>query len=410
MQPVIDDQSEFDKLCEHIEQAGLVAFDTEFISEYTYQPELCLLQFATAKRWAAVDPFCVKHLDRWWELMADEKTTVVVHGGQAEVRFCLSACRRPPKKLVDVQIAEGLRSRSYPLGYQALVSRVIGKKVHGKETRSDWRRRPLSKEQIHYAVEDVKHLLAVWDRQKRSLAQRHRLAWAEAEFQRLVDELTAELTREGWRRLPGIHRLAPRELAVAAVLFQWRAEEAARRNKPARRILRDDLLLEVARRQPANMHELFATRDMNRTDYKRSADGLLECVQRGLAIPEEELPSRVPSGDNDRGQDEHVLGKLLAIALANRCAEMDVAMSLVGTSADLRQLVRWHVYGEKQGPHPRLTQGWRAEVCGDLLSDVLDGKVTLRVAEPDSDHPLVFERHPRRSSPRRHGDTETEEK
>src|SRR5690606_15259937 len=95
---------------------------------------------------------------------------------------------------------------------------------------------------------------------------------------------------------------------------------------------------------------------------------------------------------HEKGQDEHVLGQLLGIALANRCAEMNVAKQIVGTSADLRQLVRWHLYSKRTGTPPRLATGWRADVCGDLLTDVLDGKVTLRVADPDSDHPLAFER------------------
>ena len=86
-----------------------------------------------------------------------------------------------------------------------------------------------------------------------------------------------------------------------------------------------------------------------------------------------------------------MLGQLLAIALANRCAELDVAVALVGTSDELKTLVRWHVHGEQGGDTPRLCTGWRAEVCGDLLTDVLDGKISLRVT-PDGDTPLVFER------------------
>src|SRR5262245_8090596 len=156
---LITDQSRFDELCEHIRQSGEVAFDTEFLSEHTYRPELCLLQFATHKRSAAVDPYQVRDLSAWWKLMAGPNVTVVVHGGREEVRFCLwNAGARPPR-LFDVQIAEGLLSRAFPLNYNAIVSRELNVRTHGKETRTDWRRRPLTDRPIAYPIEDVEHLL-----------------------------------------------------------------------------------------------------------------------------------------------------------------------------------------------------------------------------------------------------------
>jgi ribonuclease D len=389
---LITDREEFVGLCAHMREAGLVAFDTEFVSEYTYRPELCLLQFATATECVAVDPYQVGSLDCWWELMADEETTVIVHGGQAEIKFCFDLGGSRPRNLVDVQMAEGLLSRSYPLSYVNLVNRVLGQKVHSGETRTDWRRRPLSQKQIDYALDDVTHLLTIWQRQQESLISRDRLAWVEAEFERMIDEISGDGSRPKWKRVSGMHKLSRRGLATLRELVDWRDSEAEKRDKPVRRVMRDDLLMEVAKRQPKTVGELTATRDMNRGDYKRCAPDLVKCVERGLAVDEKDLP-KLGAGDRpDRSQDEHVLGKLLGIALANRCADLDVAMSLVGTNSDLRSLVRWHLDAHDKGPRPRLATGWRADVCGDLLTDLLDGKISLRVADPDSDHPLVFER------------------
>jgi ribonuclease D len=324
--------------------------------------------------------------------MADEKVRVVVHGGQAEVRFCLNLGGKQPANVIDLQIAEGLRSRSYPLAYATLVARVVGAKVAGKETRTDWRRRPLSKQQVHYALEDVNHVLPVWEKQQRWLKRRGRLSWVESECDRFVAELVEDNARPPYERINGLHRLTRRELAALEALADWRDREARAKNRPVRRILRDDLLIELARRQPETEKDLLATRDMNRGDYRRNAPDMLAAIKSAMEIPEKKLPKRVPRQDTDNNQDEQVIGQLLGIALANRCAEQDVARPLVGTSADLRHLVRWHVYGEKDGPPPRLTEGWRAEVCGDLLEDVLDGKIALRVADASSDHPLIFER------------------
>lgn len=388
---LITTQLEFADFCGRMREAGTVGFDTEFVSEDTFRPDLCLLQFATAEESVAVDPFAVRDLTPWWDLMCDGVTTVVVHGGQAEINFCFQAVGRPPRNLIDVQLAEGLCSRGYPLSYQSLVARVLKVRVHGKETRTDWRRRPLSPQQIRYALEDVQHLLAVWRHQREKLVRLGRLAWAEAEFARMIGELCGEAS-DGWLRLSGVQKLQPRELAVAVEIFNWRAAEAARSNRPVRRVLRDDLILELARRQPRTRQELFASRDMNRSGYRRIAHDLLACIERGLELPEKELPSVPEAVSRERNQEEHVLGRLLGIALANRCAELDISLSLVGTNTDLRNLARWHVEYQRRGPPPKLAQGWRADVCGDLLEDLLDGKITLRVGNPQSDHPLVFER------------------
>ncbi|MBA3314593.1 MAG: HRDC domain-containing protein [Planctomycetota bacterium] len=392
---LIVDQAEFDAFCEHARAKRIVAFDSEFVAEYTYSPELCLLQFATDERLVGVDPYKVQNLSAWWDVMADPDVTVVVHGGQAEIRFCLELSGRKPVNLVDVQLAEGLRGRSYPLAFDSLVARVLGQRMKGKETRTDWRQRPLSAKQIEYALDDVEPLLRLWDTQRKGLDKRGRLEWAIAEFARMIEDIAADMQRPAWHRLPSLHRLSPREFAAAMELATWRENEAKSKNRPVRKMLRDDLVVELARRQPKTIVDLAATRDMNRGDYRRYFEDMLACLDRVREIPKAELPKPPEADRPDTNPDEHVLGQLLGIALSSLCAEKDVARTLVGTSADLRHLVRWHLYGEKDGDTPKLARGWRAELCGDLLTDVMDGKIAMRVADPNSDHPLVFERSER---------------
>ena len=394
---LIEDQAAFDELCQHIRSAGVVAFDTEFVSEHTYLPELCLLQLATSERSVAVDPYRVHDLSAWWEIMADEDTTVIVHAGREEIRFCLNLASRRPRRIVDTQIAEGLRSTTYPVGHESLVARVLGLKLEQHQTRTDWRRRPLSPEQLEYAVDDVRHLIDVWKKQQTSLKRLKRLEWAEAEFVRIVDELETERNEESWRRLGGLQKMRPRQLAVARELFQWRERLATERNQPIRRILRDDLIVDLALRQPKSAEAVLATRDMNRPSYKKHATELAACIARGVSLTESQLPRPTPVPESS--SEDHILSKLLQIVLANRCAELKVALGLVGTSADLKSLVRWHTKKNSKEPPPRLAQGWRAEVCGDLLADVLDGKVRFCVGDRDSEHPLVFEKIETPTSP-----------
>ncbi|MGE0377022.1 MAG: ribonuclease D [Planctomycetaceae bacterium] len=386
---LITTQTAFDELCEEIRDAGIVAFDTEFVSESYYRPRLCLMQFATPARAVVVDPFPIERLDAWWEIFMDEATTVVAHGAREEVRFCLHFGGAVPHRLVDVQVAEGLLSRGFPLSYKALVQSVLDQRIETHETRTDWVRRPLTSRQVDYALEDVEHVLTIWERQQKSLTKTGRLGWAWDEFARRSSVYAAEDEGDRWRKVSGVHKLSRRELAVVRELHAWRDQQAQQRDKPARTVLRDDLIIDLARRKPRKPEEVTATRGMQRRDFKRDAAELLGCVQRALELPDDECPRKATS--QHPLPQEDVLGKLLAIALADRCAELGISQSIVGSMSDLQDLVRWHAFSGGSGEPPALLQGWRAEVCGKVLTDLLDGRVCLRVADVHRDAPLVFE-------------------
>ncbi len=387
---LISHHEDFVELCRHIRESGVVAFDTEFVSESSYRPELGLLQFATDTQSAAVDPLAVGDLSAWWEIMADDQTTVIVHGGQAEIRFCLNLIQQPPRKLFDIQIAEGFRGRSYPLSYSAIVQRVLNQQVDGSQTRTDWLRRPLSVDQLTYALEDVEHVLDIWRTQTKWLQKHNRLSWAEAEMQRMIDDIVADDAMPPWQRLSGAHKLSRRELAVLQKLAAWREQEAAFRNRPTRRILRDDLLIDLAKRKPKTVQQALATRDMNRPEYKRRLPDVVEVIAEALAIPDKELPPKPRSRRQESSSDEQVISKLLSLSLSNRCAELDISQTLVANNKDLAELVRYHRFSNNRNGVPRILEGWRADVCGQLLLDVMDGRVGFRVAPPDSPTPLQF--------------------
>lgn len=387
---VISDRSEFEDLCRRLQGAAPIAFDTEFVSDAGYRPRLALLQFATGDLCEAVDALSVTDLSAWWSIMADPDIPVVVHGGQAEIRFCLQLGGVTPQNLIDVQIAEGFRSRSYPLSYSAIVQRVAGEVIHSSQTRTDWTRRPLSEEQIRYALEDVAHLPAIWDRQQSWLRRKGRLDWAIAEFQRQIEQIAIEDEAPVWEKISGIHKLPRRDLEAAKRLARWREREAARANRTPRRILRDDLLIDLARRRPRTAQQALLTRDLNRPEYRKRLDSILDVLREVDELPDSRLGPRLRSRREDVSSDEQVIAKLLSLALSNRCAELEIAQSLVGTNRDLNALVR-HLRGRESGDPPLLLTGWRNEVCGDLLRKVLAGRISFRVSPPGSPTPLLFD-------------------
>ncbi|MBB02182.1 MAG: hypothetical protein CMJ47_06020 [Planctomyces sp.] len=156
-------------------------------------------------------------------------------------------------------------------------------------------------------------------------------------------------------------------------------------------MLRDDLLVDLAHRQPQSESELLSSRDMQRSGYRRHIPQILEVIREAREIPESEWPKPDDEQQSRLKNEEHVLGKLLAIALANQCAELDLSPSLLATASDLRDFVRWY-QTKDNGDRPKLATGWRYEISGQILEDLLDGKVSLRVSDPESDHPLIFER------------------
>lgn len=393
MTALISQQSDFDALCERLQKSPVIAFDTEFVSEHTYRPKLCLLQFATAKETVAVDPLEGLDLTAWWELMANESNRIIIHGGREEILFCWHAIGKAPGNLVDIQIVQGLLSRGFPLSYSAIVQKVMKKKIHGKETRTDWAKRPLTDRQIEYALEDVRYLIEIAKKQDRRLKQRGRTEWASEECLQFVNGLieTQRTRSEAWTKLPKVSKLSGVELAIVQDLFLWRERIAEETNRPLRNILRDDLMVDLAHRHPRTEEEVMATRDMQRGSYRKHAEELVEVINKSSERPKSDWPAKLKPPEMDGSkQEEHVLSKLLAIALANCCAESDLSPAMVATANDLREFARWYS-NPKSVAQPRLARGWRYELCGSLLEDLLDGKLYLRVADPESDHPLVFE-------------------
>jgi ribonuclease D len=312
-----------------------------------------------------------------------------MHAAGEDLRICKLRAGRLPQRVFDVQIAAALVGFGYPLSLGTLVGQTLGVAVPGGETRTDWRRRPLSPGQIRYALDDVRFLLDIADLLRDRLQRRGRTSWAEAEFADFLDQIERRADEDRWRRLPGIHQLSRRGLEIARRLVEWRQEDARRANRPLRQVLRDDLLVAIARRQPASRRDLEALRDFNRPALLGKAGEILAVIAAAQRVPAEELPE--PAERREEGSGLSMVVSLLAASLTQCCAQHQVAPGLVGTTGDLKDLIRWHTEGQPEGRRPALIRGWREEVCGRTLLDVLAGRRALRVVDPLADVPVALE-------------------
>jgi len=391
---IVSRPEELPGCCAYLASCPRFGFDTEFVGEDSYHPHLCLVQVATAERLILIDPQTAGPLDAFWKLVTDPARLVVVHAGREEVRLCHLWTGRTPGNLFDLQIAAGLAGLAYPLGHAALVSRLLGVQLSKGETLTEWRNRPLTRAQIRYALDDVRYLLPLWQRLSTRLDELGRSEWAREEFGRLATNATpgeagAPGVAERWRKLRGLGALDRRRLAVARALYQWREETAARTNRPARAICRDDLIVEIARRSPERARDLHVIRGLPRRDL----DAVFQTVTRARALPPEQWPLLA-----EREQDPPHVGlvsNVLLAVLGDLCARRQLAPNLVASSQDVKLLVRARVQGTGAGDWlPReslLTNGWRSRFVLPELLAVLEGRRSLRVADPAAEAPFAFE-------------------
>lgn len=378
-----------DDLIHHLRGAGRFAFDTEFVSEETFEPNLCLIQVATADRLAVIDPLAVRDLSGFWDLVNDPAVEVVMHAAGEDLRIGKIKTGIVPRRVYDVQIAVGLVGPGYPLSLGNLVNGRAGVSLAGGETRTDWRRRPLSPAQLRYALDDVRYLLEIADGLAAELASLGRTEWVEAEFADFLANIRDRTDEDRWRRLPGLHGLNRRGLETARRLADWRQEDARRTNRPLRSVLKDDLLVAIAKRQPANRRDLEALRDFNRPNLLAKSDAILAAIAEAQAVPVDDLPS--PAERPDDGPGVAMVVSLLSATLARCCGQARVAVGLVGGASDLRDLIRWQVDGRPEARRPSLAKGWRGEVCGETLLDVLAGRRALRVVDPEAEFPVALD-------------------
>src|SRR5690242_15343580 len=185
-QQLVDNQEELAACCAHLSASSAFGFDTEFIGEDTYHPHLCLVQVATAERLYVIDPLAVESLECFWELVADPARVVVVHAGREEIRMCKLGCGRPPGNLFELQIAAGPVGLGYPMGHGPLVQQLLKVQLAKGETLTDWARRPLTRQQVQYAYDDVRYLLPLWRLLTKRLDKLGRAGWVTEEFQALT--------------------------------------------------------------------------------------------------------------------------------------------------------------------------------------------------------------------------------
>ncbi len=366
----VTDAATLKSLVDQIRPSGFVAVDTEFMRERTYWPKLCLIQVGNGEVNAIIDPLAFDELDALWDLLADETVLKVMHAGSQDMEIFFQLMGQVPTPAFDTQIAATLAGFPQQVGYGAIVNELLGVTLDKSDTFTDWAKRPLSSNQIEYALNDVRYLPEVYQRLRDDLDKQGRFGWLAPDFARFTDAATYEVVPENlFRKVKRFKSLNRRQMGVLREITAWRELEAQRRDIPRRWVIGDESLIEVARRSPSNAEELRGIRGVQDKLQKSAYESVLKAVRVGVAIPDDELPEitrrRRPVGDVEGAVD------LMSALVRFRAREHGVATPLLASRDDLDRLAR----GEQEG-NP-LLEGWRRSLVGEELVELLEGRVSL---------------------------------
>lgn len=336
--------------------ATTVALDTEFMREKTYRAELCLVQLADGANAVCVDPIAIPDLTPLIPLLTSAATVKVMHAARQDLEVLLPAVGLVTP-VFDTQIAAALAGHPSQVGYAELARRLLGVELPKAHTRTDWSRRPLSPEQQEYALDDVRHLVALRDRLLDTLRTQGRLAWLEEELATLANADALRVAPEdAWKKVKGLPGLDPGRQELAKELAAWRERRAVDRNRPRGWILDDAVLREIVLRLPRSLGALEALPEMQESVVRKCGDELLALVTAsGIPDPPPALPRR------ERPDPSQVaLVKKLSDISNDVAKQLEISGEVLATRRELERLAA----GRRD---VSLLRGWRADVVGQKL-------------------------------------------
>lgn len=367
--------------CASLQSSDVLAVDTEFVRERTYFHRIGLIQVAGKvagkDACAAIDPVLLKDLTPLLELLKDPNKIKVFHAARQDLEILVRLCGQVIPPVFDTQVAAALVGWGSQISFAKLIQKALGKRIHKSETYTDWCRRPLSQNQIDYAIDDVRYLMPAYERLLDRLKQLKRNDWVAGEVRIWEDPATFALPdpQKRFLKIKSLRSLKPRNLAVLRELAGWRESVAVSRDCLAKSIVRDETLLEIARKMPHEIKELSALRGFHHKEVGKSGAAIIQAVAKGNEVAEEDLPS-LPESDGYstvRGIEE-----LLSAFVQIRSEELKIEPSVL---ADRKRIHSFASSFEQKLDMSEnfLLQGWRRECIGEPMLSLLMGEVGLKI-------------------------------
>lgn len=364
-------------MVEEAYEAGSIGLDTEFLREKTYRARLCLVQVATRKDIYLFDPLDGRApIEEVAKLVADPAIEVLLHAGRQDLEILYERFGASPCSIFDVQIAAGFAGLGASLPYGRLVESITKTTLTKGESYTDWCKRPLTESQLRYAADDVRYLHVIADRLKDELTRGDRLEWVRAEMSYLEEVSLYEVDlSEIWRKVSGRGSLSGKQLSVLRELARWREEQAIDRDIPRGWVVKDQTLIEIARKAPSSTGTLKNMRGMPPKEAERSGGAILGAVTRGVQsepMATTDRPSRTAQ------MRARTLAGLADAIVRSRCEAARIAPELVSTRGELESLLTDVFSGSVDEQRHRLLQDWRRDLAGDAVVALARGEIAVR--------------------------------
>lgn len=358
-------------LCEKLAQAEYVTVDTEFIREKTYYPRLCLVQLAGPNDEAAVDPLAQGiDLSALFDLLANPKIIKVFHAAKQDVEIFLQLAGKIPSPLYDTQVAAMVCGYGEQIGYEALVNTILNEQLDKASRYTDWAQRPLTQRQIDYAISDVTHLRHVYESLRDEIAAKGRESWISEEMANLCETTTYVIQPdEAWRRMKYKNR-SPAYLNALQAVASWRERLAQIKDVPRGRLLKDEVVLQIAAMNPKTVEDLAQVRGAMHHLSADNARAIITAMEEARSKPREEFP-RDEKKRTMLTPAQEGLVDVLKLLLKMQCDEAKVASKLVADKEEIASFIL-----NPSAPSP-FAQGWRHDVFGKDARAFLDGKLVL---------------------------------
>ncbi|MBE9536309.1 MAG: HRDC domain-containing protein [Proteobacteria bacterium] len=375
---MIKKSAELAEIVERAKKAGRAAIDTEFVWERTYFPQLGLIQIGLSEEENfLIDAPAIDDLSPIGQLLEDESVVKILHDAQQDLYILRRATGAYPKNIFDTRLAGGFARLSSTISLMDLLKEVVGVSLPKTESRTDWLRRPLSDRQVAYAIDDVRYMPRVMDELIKRVDDAGRSEWLAEELSVYDDPALYEEKdpRTQYGRLKGVSRMGGDELSVLRELAAWREEEARRHDRPRGHILKDDIVVTLAKRRPGSKEEMQYIKAISDRDVRCYGRAVVQAIKKGLETGGEDIS--LPPSRN--GVDE-ILSTRIDLALAylkGKCLSSGLDMGLLTTRAEVTALLA-------EGPQSdakshRLLRGWRRIFAGDELLQVMAGEYAIRL-------------------------------
>ena len=367
----IDQNQQLSQFCEALQDARMCTIDTEFIRESTYYPILSLIQIASGEHRGCIDPFAITDFEPLKALLLKPGLLKVFHSPSQDLEILYQNFGDVPTPVFDTQLAAAVLGYNQQISYADLVQQVTGVQLEKKFTRADWSRRPLSEDELDYAMDDVRYLLPVYEHLKSELDSSKRSSWIEKDLNTMSSPETYQVDEAVlWKRLRGVQKLKGERLQIASDLCRWRETLAKQQDRPRRWITKDDALVEIARHRPQDMEALLTIPELSDKTAHRHGEKLLAIV----AAASRGDPATWPHHDkmNNLNTRQMALGDCLMGLCRIIADENNIALATLATRKDIDTLL----LNQKNS---RLTQGWRFAMAGEQLLNFIHGQSRISV-------------------------------